>query len=531
MLEPNRNSTSAYEEFGLTPVFHAVIEQIKDIYTSDDIPWVVGYSGGKDSTAVAQLVWMALSELPVEERSKTVYIISTDTLVENPVVSDWVNRSLALMNQQAKSAGLPIEAHGLIPEVKNSFWTNLIGRGYPAPRPKFRWCTERLKIKPTDVFIKDVVKDNGEAIVVLGTRKAESTVRAARMKEFEKNRAREFLSPSTTLLNALIYSPIEAWDNDDVWIFLGQFENPWGFDNKALLDMYRGATVDQECPLVVDTSTESCGSSRFGCWVCTMVEEDKSMAAMVNNDDEKKWMEPLLNFRNQELKPPKAKDGSDHHKRDFRRMSGQVNLLTDPNDDGSIRTIPGPYIQSVRVDLLRKLLKVQQDLRNNPNAPSHVGELELITMQELHEIRRIWVVDKHEIEDFLPSIYEEETGCTFPKASLDDRQPFDREDMELLKQLCGDNDLHFELVRELLDVERSYRTKARRSNLFERIEKAFRKSFYESADDAIQRAAKKRDFNDVLDEIKQGRQGGLEFEEAHKRIAEIKNAADQGGAS
>ena len=166
---------SVFEEHGFRQTVGVLVEEIKALYLADEIPWVVGYSGGKDSTTVLQLVWNALADLGEEQRHKTVYAISTDTLVENPVVARWVTQSLETMAEAAESAGLPIEPHQLTPEVDNTFWVNLIGRGYPAPRQKFRWCTERLKIKPSNAFIRNVVRANGEAIVVLGTRKAEST--------------------------------------------------------------------------------------------------------------------------------------------------------------------------------------------------------------------------------------------------------------------------------------------------------------------------------------------------------------------
>src|SRR6266436_5078250 len=94
-------------------------------------------------------------------------------------------------------------------------------------------------------------------------------------------------------------TPIEDWSNDDVWLYLMQVRNPWGHDNKSLLGMYQGASEGGECPLVVDSSTPSCGSSRFGCWVCTVVDKDRSMEAMIKNDEEKVWMTPLLDFRNE----------------------------------------------------------------------------------------------------------------------------------------------------------------------------------------------------------------------------------------
>ncbi len=258
-------SKSAFED-GMKPVIEALKCEIRELYSSDAVPWVIGYSGGKDSSAIVQLVWLAISELEEAERTKPVHVISTDTLVENPVVAAWVDGSLDLMGSAATRQGLPFTPHRLSPGVEDSFWVNLIGKGYPAPRNKFRWCTERLKIKPSNNFIRQVVRKNGEAILVLGTRKAESTRRAASMAKHGRNAVRDRLTPNASLPNSLVYTPIEDWSNDDVWTFLMQIPNPWGHDNKSLLTMYQGATEGGECPLVVDASTPSCGSSRFGCW-------------------------------------------------------------------------------------------------------------------------------------------------------------------------------------------------------------------------------------------------------------------------
>ena len=159
----------------------AICDEIRELYLWDEIPWVVGYSGGKDSSAVLQLVWLAVRELPVEQRRKPIHVVSTDTLVEQPVVAAWVDASHVKMRQAAAEQGVPITPHRLTPDVKDSFWVNLIGKGYPAPRTTFRWCTSRMKINPSNKFIRDVVRQSGEAILVLGTRKAESQHRARNM--------------------------------------------------------------------------------------------------------------------------------------------------------------------------------------------------------------------------------------------------------------------------------------------------------------------------------------------------------------
>ncbi len=469
---------SAFDELGLQKTVEVLLEDIAALYKADEIPWVVGYSGGKDSTAVLQLVWLALKALSPAERHKPVLVISTDTLVENPIVAAWVTTSHGAMCAAAKMDGLPMSAHRLTPALGDTYWVNLIGKGYPAPRPKFRWCTERLKIRPSNRFITDVVRATGEAILVLGTRKAESSMRASRMKKLEKRRTRKHLSPNKRLPNSLVFSPIEDWTNDDVWLYLMQFPNPWGYDNKELLTMYQGASADGECPLVVDTTTPSCGSSRFGCWVCTLVERDKSMQAMIQNDEEKEWMLPLLEFRDE------LGVSDNRHLRDFRRMSGAVQLFHD-------RPIPGPYKQEAREMWLRKLLEAQQWVR--ANGPDEVRSLEFISLPELQEVRRIWVVDKHEVEDSLPGIYEDVVKERYPGPRIDDNSVFGPDEMQLLREVCGEDELHFGLTRELLTVVRRYRTMARRAGLYDTLEDAFRRSFYENEEDAVERARRRRD--------------------------------------
>ena len=137
------------------------------MYLADSIPWVVGYSGGKDSSAVLQLVWQALARLDAAKRHKHVYVITTDTLVENPIVASWVDRSLERIERRANEVGLPISPHKLTPKAEESYWVNLIGRGYPAPRPKFRWCTERMKIKPANKFVRRLQRHLIHALTIL----------------------------------------------------------------------------------------------------------------------------------------------------------------------------------------------------------------------------------------------------------------------------------------------------------------------------------------------------------------------------
>lgn len=491
------NDASAFSEWGFAKTVQQLSNAIRELYLFDAIPWVVGYSGGKDSTAALQLVWNAIRELPEEQRQKPIHVISTDTLVEQPLVAAWVDSSLARIRNAAAAHQLPITPHKLTPEIQDSFWVNLIGRGYPAPRQKFRWCTERMKIRPSNKFIREMVRRYGEAILVLGTRKAESQVRAARMEKLEARRLREGLSPNKSLPNSLVFTPIEDWTNDDVWLYLMQVKNPWGHDNKSLLTMYQGASEGGECPLVVDTTTPSCGSSRFGCWVCTVVDKDRSMEAMIKNDEEKAWMMPLLDLRNELDKP------DDRDRRDYRRMSGQIQLFHD-------RTIPGPYLKEWREHWLRRVLEAQRSVRQN--GPPEFENLQLITLDELHEIRRIWLHEKHEFDDSLPRIFEEVTGEPFPK-KVDDGNWLCQEDWDLLRELCGQDQAFFDLQVSLLGVERRFRGMTRRSGVFEALEDRLRVGMFQNAQEAVGILSNQRDRRDAVSgknrEQRESKQPGL----------------------
>ena len=455
---------------------NGLLETIQNLYLSDDIPWMIGYSGGKDSTAAVQLVWMAIEKLPQNERTKTIHVMNTDTLVESPVVAKWVEKSLDHMKKAATEKGLPFTPVRLTPDYNNTFWVNLIGRGYPFPRMKYRWCTDRLKIQPVNNFIRSRIAEHGEIILVLGTRKQESSRRNRTMTNLEKKRVRELLSPNPTLANELVFSPMEDWSDDDVWAFLMQYKNPWGYSNMDLLTMYRGATADNECPLQVDKSAPSCGKSRFGCWVCTMVEKDKSMEAMIANDQEKEWMAPLLEFRNEF-----GNEDGDRERRSFRRMKGNLQ-----GNYGKL--FHGPYKKEVREQWLRRLLEIQKNI--NLNGTEEFRDLELIRVPELRAIRRIWVNEKHEFDDSLPTIYESIMGKPYDDPEWIHNDSFNQEEWKILESVCQemypDEELLFEMMYTMIDQENKAIGVNQRKDIVEGINDTICKTYYKNEDDATQ---------------------------------------------
>ncbi|MEZ4662768.1 MAG: DNA phosphorothioation system sulfurtransferase DndC [Caldilineaceae bacterium] len=254
--------------------------EIRQVYTRDHYPWVIGYSGGKDSTTALQMVWMALSELPTKERMKPVYVISTDTLVETPIIVDRNKENIELINRAAKQQELPIEAHNLSPILDDTFWVNLLGRGYPAPNSGFRWCTERLKINSNRFILNKVAEHGKPPVLAVAAARVQPAIRY-----FKCIASPEPPERHGQLPGAWVYMPIEEFSTDDVWTYLLQVPNPWGGDNRHSAALYRSAQ-DGECPLVVDSKTSSCGGSRFGCWVCTVVTKDKTMEAMIDSGEE-----------------------------------------------------------------------------------------------------------------------------------------------------------------------------------------------------------------------------------------------------
>lgn len=456
-----------------------IIAEIQEIYCEDSIPWIVGYSGGKDSTACLQLIWMALQRLPAEKRQKPVHVISTDTLVENPVIAAWVETSLLRIGTSAQQQGLKIEYHRLTPSMENRFWVNLIGKGYPAPRPKFRWCTDRLKISASTQFIQELSESNEEAILVLGQRRGESSARDRVMDQYQgSTRDRLSKNKDPRLSRVWVYPPIESWSSDDVWEFLITNKNPWGIDNQELFGIYRGATPDAECPIVVDTSTPSCGDSRFGCYVCTMVSQDKSMQAMIQNDEQKQWMQPILDFRNNHLAI------EDRSKRDFRRMNGRLTLFKD-------ELVHGPYTQDHRITLLKELLTTQRTVQEADRAQG-TQLIELISTDELDEIRRIWVEEKGEIEDWVPRIYVEVFGVPYPGKELEPA-PLEVTDLAMLKEVAAEIETDsgsalelYKLARSLLAVQFQSIEAHKRSKHLDRLESVLKHYAFRNEEEALE---------------------------------------------
>lgn len=440
-------------------------ETVRRVYRADERPWVVGYSGGKDSTATLSVVWYALRELNEAQRTKPVYVIASDTGVETPIVVKHLDATISKINASASEQGLPFEAHKVGPVLDDSFWVNMIGRGYPAPTTRFRWCTERLKIKPASRFIEDKVAQWGEVVIVLGARVSESASRAQVMsRRASTSSPEELVTRHSKLAGAWVFTPIQDWTRQDVWVYLLSGPTPWGSSNRDLVTMYKNAQSG-ECPLVVDKSTPPCGNSRFGCWTCTLVERDKSMEGAVASGEA--WLAPLLDLRDWLMKTRDPAQKSKY--RSHRRRTGRVHFMEGKEGRKVVR---GPYRMEVRKDLLRRLLEAEKQVRAEGPDP----DVRLITEDELHRIRQIWQFEEGDWEDSVPEIYQGVYNEDLDWLE-EDWSGLGGQEQEILRECCARYSVPEGLLTELLDMERKYHGMSRRSGVYDELDRAMKKDW------------------------------------------------------
>lgn len=408
-----------------------LIEEIKYVYQSDKRPWVIGYSGGKDSTTVVELVYKMLLTLPKEERNKNIYIVSSDTLIENPLIKIYLSKMNKLLGEAAINDDLPIISTMVTPLADNSFWANVIGRGFPTPRMNgtFRWCTDRLKINPSADYIRDVIKKEGEEVVVLlGVRKAESEARRRRIEGREL--ANRLMNRHETIQDAYVYNPIVELTTDDVWDVLLRLDGgktPWGSNNNELVELYADADSG-ECPFAgvhAGGQTQSCGNSRFGCWVCTVVKDDKSLNGFIRSGHRE--LIPLAEFRTWIMG---IRDKDEY--REKKRRNGTV-YETKTGEMGY-----GPFTWEARKLILTKLIETEQKMG-----------YELITQEELKAIDEIWDDELDLSRRTLVELYEELTGERLPWYQY--KEPLvDKETVDELEKMATANDVPFDLVRNII---------------------------------------------------------------------------------
>lgn len=420
---------------GKFQAFEDIIKEIMIVYKHDERPWLIGYSGGKDSTLLVSLVYEAAQRLKEagSELTKRIYIITSDTMVENPIVKNYMHSSSNQINAAAKHDRLNIQAKIIFPEADQTFWSRVIGLGYPTPEPPgFRWCTERLKINPMNAFVNKCIEDNGEIVILLGVRKGESLTRQKTItaREIEG----KLLNMHNDIPNAYVYNPITEVPNELVWEFLlkEDCKSPWGSDMKYLFNLYQGENLGEEKSVLGEIDRDKIpvtGNSRFGCWCCTMVKEDKSLQNFINHSgpEDAKKLTMLRDFRNRLLEMR-----IDETLRDHKRRNGAVYKKA----DGSFGL--GPFTLEARKLILEGLLQLEIETG-----------YELITIPELKAIDKMWDEEGDLSCRNLVDMYYKTKGKKLPWDEYKSPR-FDEDAISIIHEVADKYDIPVELITKLI---------------------------------------------------------------------------------
>lgn len=431
-------------------VFEDIIEEMTYVYKHDNRPWLIGYSGGKDSTLLVSLVIETVMRLPEKERTKHIFIVTSDTGVENPIVKKYMHSSSNKINEFSKKINANIQADIIYPEVVQSYWSLVIGLGYPTPEPPgFRWCTERLKILPMNRYTNSIIEQHGEVILLLGVRKAESSTRKRSITAREIDG--KILTRHTDIPKAHVYNPLTEIKNELVWEYLLKDDgvSTWGVDMKYLFSLYQGEDLGEEQSVIGQVDKDKIpitGNSRFGCWCCTIVKIDKSLQKFIDNGS--KELIPLRDFRDWLVsirQDPEFRDNKRRNGKVYQKSNGEYGF--------------GPFKLSARQEILKRLLVLQRDTG-----------FELITNEELKTIDTLWDLEGDLTRRRLVDIYYEVYGERLPWDEY--KEPlYDLGIIDEIRETAEKSDIPFELVTKLIVMINSNKYIAKSTKLKKEFDK------------------------------------------------------------
>lgn len=331
---------------------YRTVENIQREYLKNSLPWSLGFSGGKDSSALLKLVYIALESL--KTKSKPVTVIYCDTGVEIPIVRSFVEQTLDNLSTEAIENDIPIRTHIVSPALQDRYFYKVIGRGYPPPSYKFRWCTDVLRIKPIKNFLNEI---KGQSIILLGIRKGESVERDKVILRYKTNC--EYYFRQYNNKNVIIYSPIIEYKVHDVWSIINRNSRPQSIDAEKLQILY--SILSSGNPTNLSSSNIFNAKGRFGCWTCTVVRQDKAVKNLIQEGY--KSLAPLFEFRNWLA----IIRDNPSYRCQFRR-----------NGDKGL----GPFTLEARKEILNKLLEAQSKTTWN-----------LINDEEIDYIKKQWILE------------------------------------------------------------------------------------------------------------------------------------------
>lgn len=326
---------------------------IQDYYSKSESEWFVGFSGGKDSSALLKLLFQALVGL--NDRPKPITVLYCDTGVEIPVIRNLVLNTQQTVEAEARSHNIPLRFHITLPPVKDRYFVKVIGRGYPPPSVLFRWCTDRLRISPVQRYIAETQAKS--SVILLGVRKGESTARDETISKYSTGQ--KYVYTQRRYPNTHVFCPLIDYSVNDVWQTLSRISIPTAINSKRLRILYWQA--GGECQIVQEHYMPPCANGRFGCWTCTVISRDRASESLVEFGYSE--LRPLLAFRDW-----LTSIRSEPKHRCKQRRNGANGL--------------GPFTLEARKLILNRLL-----------AAEHQSKLKLIEDEELAAIRSLWEED------------------------------------------------------------------------------------------------------------------------------------------
>jgi DNA sulfur modification protein DndC len=352
-----------------------IISTLKDYYENDDKPFACGFSGGKDSSVMMDLVVKMLMQ--IDNPTKPVFVQFSDTLLEMDNTISQIHKTLDDLEAFAKTHNLPIIVKRVRPITSETLLSLIIGKGYQIAT-EARYCTDRLKIRP-QMRLADEFRDlypNG-MFAIVGSRRSESRERADRL---ENKTINGMLKTHDTPLWSML-TPIEHLSDDDVWSYLFTQSSSW-VDDVALFQSYKDASGDgDECRTMLEGESgkeSKCKlSARYGCWLCFKMHGRD--VALQNLGQKFSYMKKQEAFRNWLYK-----EGIGWKNRRNYRNDNQGNKIYDVGNHRDGMVMPSGYTMEFRKEVLTRLWKLSQEIKSERGS-------DLITYEELVFIQNEWI--------------------------------------------------------------------------------------------------------------------------------------------
>ena len=299
--------------------------------------WAVAYSGGKDSTATVTLIAWLIATGQIQA-PKSLTVLYADTRMELPPLHATAMTILNELEQRG------IKTHIVLPELDDRFFVYLFGRGVPAPKNRFRWCTPQLKVEPMEKALARVRQERGEKfLMITGVREGESAARDGRISlSCSKDGAecgQGWFQVSTPESVADTLAPLLQWRVCHVWDWLTFHAPSHGFSTQMIAEVYGGNEKEEI-------------NARTGCVGCNLASRDTALDTVLRLPHWR-YLEPLKRLRPlyQELVKPQYR----------LRKNGEL------NKNGRLSSNPmrmGPYTMEARRYGLAQVLDIQEQVNH-----------------------------------------------------------------------------------------------------------------------------------------------------------------------